>query len=183
MSWRLVFPFMKDYPVITPDDISAFEARNQLKLPADYVAYLLEFRGSSPIYHNDEGRYRAVEYTVDWEGKPAQSYGDECGLESTFSIFEGKEIDSPYKGGCDLDDNIVWNRHLHPPGLLPIGMDAGNSLFLLGVEGDLTGRVFFLSTFHVPDPISFEHIGHIAPTFTDFLQVGHPAGSSRSASR
>lgn len=178
MSWRLVFPFMKHYPVITPDDINAFETRNQLKLPADYVAYLLEFRGSSPMFQNDEGQYRAVEYTVDWEGKPARSYGDKCGLESTFSIFEGKEIDSPCKGGCDLDDNMVWNQHLHPPGLLPIGSDAGNSLFLLGVEGDLTGRVFFLSTFHVPYPISFEHIGHIAPTFTDFLKVGHPADPS-----
>lgn len=27
MSWRLVFPFMENYPVITPDDISAFETQ------------------------------------------------------------------------------------------------------------------------------------------------------------
>ena len=114
-----------------------FEGRNQLKLPADYAAYLLAHRGSSPMFQNEDGRFRAVEFDVDWEGKPAKSYGDRCGPESTFSIFEGKDIESPYKVGCDLDDNIVWNKHLHPPGLLPIGMDAGNSLFLLGVEGEL----------------------------------------------
>ena len=174
MTWKLAFPFANDYPVITREDILAFEGRNQLKLPADYAAYLLAHRGSSPMFQNEDGRFRAVEFDVGWEGKPAKSYGDRCGLESTFSIFAGKDIESPYKGGCDLDDNIVWNRHLHPPGLLPIGMDAGNSLFLLGVEGELAGQVFFLSTFHVPYPMSDDHIGFIADSFTAFLAAARP---------
>ena len=178
MTWKLVFPFLHEYPVITRDDILAFEGRHQLKLPVDYVAYLLEHRGSSPMFQNEGGRFRSVEFDVDWEGKPAKSYGDRCSLESTFSIFEGKDIESPYKGGCDLDDNIVWNEHLYPAGLLPIGMDAGNSLFLLGVDGDLTGQVFFLSTFHVPDPISFEHIGKVASSFSEFLKAARPSEPS-----
>ncbi len=150
-----------------------FEGCNQLKLPADCAAHLLAHRSSSTTFQNEDGRFRSVEFDVDWEGKPAKSYGNRCGLESTFSIFAGKDIESPYKGGCDLDDNIVWNKHLHPPGLLQIGMDAGNSLFLLGVEGELAGKVFFLSTF-IPYPISDDHIGFIADSFTAFLAAARP---------
>ncbi|WP_343607758.1 hypothetical protein [Roseateles sp.] len=98
-----------------------FEGRNQLKLPADHAAYLLAHRGSSPMFQNEDGRFRALEF-----------------------------------------------------GLLPIGMDAGNSLFLLGVEGELAGQVFFLSTFHIPYLMSYDHVGFIADSFTAFLAAARP---------
>ncbi len=35
MTWRIVYPFLNDFPVITREDIAAFETRNSLKLPED----------------------------------------------------------------------------------------------------------------------------------------------------
>jgi len=98
-----------------------FEGRNQLKLPAYHAAYLLAHRGSSPMFQNEDGRFRALEF-----------------------------------------------------GLLPIGMDAGNSLFLLGVEEELAGQVFLLSTFHIPYPMSYDPVGFIAGSFTAFLATARP---------
>lgn len=74
----------------------------------------------------------------------------------------------------DFVDFINRIEHLHPPGLLPIGMNAGNSLFMLGLARELAGQVFFLSTFHVPSPMSFDHVGFVARSFTDFLSAARP---------
>lgn len=35
-----------------------------------------------------------------------------------------------------------------------------------------------IRAFETRNQLSFEHIGRIAPTFTDFLKVGHPADPS-----
>jgi hypothetical protein len=174
MPWNLVFPSLNEYPEVTAGEISAFEARHSLRLPQDYAQFLLRYRGSPPMLQNERGDFRGTRFPVDWGNKPARSLGPECSLVSTFSIFEGKDIESPYKGGCDLGDNILWNEHLHPPGLLPIGMNAGNSLFMLGLARELAGQVFFLSTFHVPSPMSFDHVGFVARSFTDFLSAARP---------
>ncbi|OWQ84463.1 hypothetical protein CDN99_24550 [Roseateles aquatilis] len=178
MTWRITFPYLNDFPVITPEDIQAFEARNGLKLPQEYAAFLLEHRGAPPRLQNEQGEYRGALFPIDWGGKEAQSYGPEALLSLTFSLFEGKESTSPYRGGANLDDCMTWNEDLHPPGLLPIGTDPGNSLFLIGLEGELTGKIFFLSTWAIPSPMSFEHIGLVAPTFNQFLRSARPDDAS-----
>jgi hypothetical protein len=174
LQWRMVFPSEHQYPELTLDDIRAFEARNQLSLPLDYVAFLLEHRGSPPRMLNQHGWYTAIEMAVDWEGRPASSYGPTAELNNTYSLFEGKDIDSPFMGGSNLDDCMLWNEDLHPPGVLPIGCDPGNSQFMLGLEGERRGKVYFLSTFHIPYPMSFDHLGFVADSFTDFLAAGRP---------
>lgn len=174
MTWKLVFPFADDCPVIEPEDIQAFEARNCLRRPVEYVEFFLTCRGAPPRLRNDEGEQRGALFPVDWGGKAAQSYGPATLLSLTFSLFEGKESTSPYRGGANLDDCMIWNEHLHPPALLPIGTDPGNSSFLIGLEGDLTGKVFFLSTWSIPSPMSFEHIGLVAPSFNEFLRSARP---------
>lgn len=174
LQWRMTFPWKDQYPELTIADVRAFEARHQIELPADYVVFLLEHRGSPPLLQNQFGGWAGVAMPVDWNGRPASSYGDEAELNNTYGIFEGKDIDSPFKGGSDLDDNQLWNRHLHPPGLLPIGCDPGNSQFMLGLQGERRGKVYFLSTFHIPDPMSFDHIGFVADSFVDFLAAARP---------
>lgn len=178
MSWRIVYPYLNDFPVITPADIAAFETRNNLKLPEEYGAFLLQHRGSPPRLQNEQGEYRGVVFPVDWGGTRAKSYGPEALLSLTFSLFEGKESTSPYRGGANLDDCMVWNEDLHPTGLLPIGTDPGNSLFLIGIDGELTGKIFFLSTWLIPSPMSFEHIGLVASSFNEFLHSARPDEAS-----
>lgn len=39
MTWRMAYPFLNDFPVITREDIAAFETRNSLKLPEQYAAF------------------------------------------------------------------------------------------------------------------------------------------------
>ncbi|WP_431261979.1 SMI1/KNR4 family protein [Roseateles chitinivorans] len=173
-QWRIEFPWKDQYPEITLEDIRAFEARNQLELPPDYAAFLLDHRGSPPMMRNQFGGWAAIAMPVDWGGRPASSYGDEAELNSTYSLFEEKGTDSPYRSGCNLDDNLLWNEHLHPPGLLPIGGDPGNSQFMLGLEGERRGKVYFLSTFHIPHPMSHDHLGFVADSFTDFLAAARP---------
>ena len=175
MTWKMVFPKFDAYPNVTAQDVREFEERNQLSLPKDYVDFLVRHRGSLPMFQNERGEYTRAEFSVDWGDKPARVSGPVVHMECTFSLFEGKNVKSAFESGYDLDDNILWNDHLYPPGLLPIGSNAGNSLFMLGVNEEHAGKVFFLSTFHVPDPISFEHIGFIAPTFTDFMASARPA--------
>ncbi len=175
MSWKLAFPKIESYPVITLRDVREFETRHQMSLAPDYVDFLVSHRGSPPMFVNEQTEYTCPEFTVDWGDKPARVSGPTVRLEATYSIFTGKDVQSAFDSGYDLDDSISWNDHLYPPGLLPIGSNAGNALFMLGVNQAHAGKVFYLSTFHVPDPISFEHIGFIAPTFTDFLKSARPA--------
>jgi SMI1 / KNR4 family (SUKH-1) len=174
MSWKMVFPSLDKFPVVKHEDVAAFQQRQDLKLPADYVEFLLRYRGSPPMLQNEAGAYAQLKFSVDWKGKAAGAVGSEVTLTYTYGLFEGHEIDSPFKGGCDLDDNILWNEHLHPSGLMPIGSDAGNSLFLMGVSEKYFGRIFFLTIFHLTDPVSFDYIGDIAPSFSSFVQLARP---------
>jgi hypothetical protein len=174
MPWQVIFPSVDKFPVVTHDDIANFQQRQNLLLPADYVEFLLRYRGSPPMLVNETGTYAQLKFPIDWDDKPAKAAGPEATLAYTYSIFEGKEIDSPFKGGCDLDDNILWNDHLYPKGLMPFGSDAGNSLFLIGVSPEFFGQVFFLTTFYVTEPASFDYIGKIGTTFSEFISRAKP---------
>lgn len=174
MNSQLVFPKFDDYPTVTAEEVREFESRHQLSLPEDYADFLVRRRGSLPMFQNERGEHMCAEFNVDWGDKPARVSGPIVHMECTFSLFDGKNIKSAFESGYDLDDNILWNEHLHPPGLLPIGSNAGNSLFMLGVNEANAGKVFFLSTFHIPCPMSYDHIGFIADSFTAFLAAARP---------
>jgi hypothetical protein len=174
VSWKIVFPTLEQYPALAEPDLRAFEARHHLVLPRDYVKFLLQYRGALPRLEDDQGRQRGAKFPVVWGDKPANAAGTECHLDATFSLFDGRPPGSPLRAGCDLDGNIARHAHLHPRSLLPVGTNAGKGLFMLGITGEVFGQVFFLSTGHVADPTSFDHIGFIALTFSAFLRSARP---------
>ena len=137
--------------------IAELERKIGAVLPEDYRRFLDQYDGGFP----EPPRFR-----ITWKGQPWARrfpYDD-------VSIFFGPSRASP--------SNLVieWERFKDrvPRDTLPIGMDPGGSLILLGISGPRRGEVlFWASDYEVeegeePDD---RNVGFVAPSFTAFLDA------------
>jgi hypothetical protein len=126
------------------------------KLPADYLAFLLQYNGGRPTPD-----------TVDIDGLP--------GSPTDIQVFFG--IDRPVE-----TSNLEWNlqviRHRLPNfGGLPIAFDSGGSWFCLAAPGggkaevvfcDMPGASFYKAT----QDVSFYKVAPDFSAFTDKIRNG-----------
>jgi SMI1 / KNR4 family (SUKH-1) len=100
--------------------IELLEARTSITLPADYRAFLLATNGGKP----DPGDF----FVPCWGGEFSQ-------VHRFFGIHDGPS--------GNLEEWIVRYRDRLPESFIPIGLDPGGNLLLIGVAHDFTGHVYF----------------------------------------
>ena len=129
----------------TDEQIAEFEKTEGITLPADYRAFLQIHNGGRPL-------------------PDSFPIGSDNGslLNTFFELGEGEGETNDLQTKCDRYHGRI------PHTMIPIGCDAGNNIILLGVHGEVWGRVYFLDQMN-PRPI-FE----IAPSFTAFLDSFEP---------
>lgn len=124
--------------------VADFEARNGIKLPADYRAFLLAHSGGVP-----EPNFFWV-VTGDWGSGIESFYGFEEDGYRLQQFFDNRE-----------SMGIA-------PDMLVIGDDGCCSLLTIGIAGPRGGQVFYIDhEFASGEP---EHERFLAASFADFLQ-------------
>ena len=118
--------FKKSGPKITASDISAFEKKCGLKLPAAYRKFLLSHNGGQPS-----------ECLLEFTGV------DECENELCVSMFYS--ICRTDKKDYDLEKAISYWRESErlPKRVIPVGEDIGGNLICLSLGKKDPGCVYF----------------------------------------
>jgi hypothetical protein len=138
------------FPDIGPAQLDEFERDERLELPAEYREFLLTSNGGEP---DDDNIVDVPEF-------------GEVAVNDFFGLQTGQEYD--LRGERAMYEGRV------PPGTLPIADDPGGSLFLLALDGDAKGAVFYWD--HEAEPREegldwpdFENVYRIAGSFEEFL--------------
>jgi hypothetical protein len=130
------------------DEVRSFERLNGLKLPAEYVRFLLEKNGGRPERPNFK--------VPGWPGQ-ASMVGDFYGLRPG-------EI-------CSLQYWFTEFRDTLPPGFLAIADDPGGNLICIATLGAEGGKIYYWDP--TPDWDLSEQTGNlfrVADTFDQFLE-------------
>ncbi len=140
-------------PATDEAGVLAFESKIGARLPADYRAFLLETNGGVPTN-------RCFTF-----GKPGAFYSDSM-VRYFLSISEELGISLSHKF------EIYTAADRVPGNTLPIAVDPGGNLVLIGISGPETGKIYFWD--HEvegleEDSASPRHLHLVAQTFSDFL--------------
>ena len=155
-------PQMTDsHPSIGAEELRRFESAVGYRLPADYAQFLLRHNG---------GRTSPAAFALRWT---------DAGLARRFphDIVHMLFGAAPGVPG-DLAAMLDSYRERIPASTLPIGMDPGGNLILLGLEAPHTGRVMLWVQDHEVDweageTPDFSNVGLAAASFTDFMAGLH----------
>jgi hypothetical protein len=139
---------------LTQEDISALNKRLSLQIPDDYKVFLLKNNGGEP-----------KEYAIKFNENQLEIGGEELGY------FYGLETKT--ENILDALDNL---QHFLPENLIPIADTPGGNLFLLSVNKDTYGNVFY-KDHEIEDSFEFsdsnkklpESMLLVANSFSDFL--------------
>lgn len=126
-------------------------------LPDDYVQFLLSHNG---------GRIAPAQFTLRWHDAGLARRFARDRVHVLFGIGPGESL--------DLCAQLDAYRERIPADTLPIGIDPGGNLILLGLAAPRTGHVMLWvqdqevdwEAGEVPD---FSNVGLAADTFTEFL--------------
>jgi SMI1 / KNR4 family (SUKH-1) len=141
------------FPPTSPAQLDEFERDEGVQLPAEYREFLLTSNGGRPHANVDVPEFMEV-VVNDFFGLQA---GEEYDLRGERAMYE---------------DRI-------PPGTIPIAGDPGGNLFLLSVDGDSKGAVYYWDHEEEPqdggtDWSDFENVYRIAASFDEFLALLRP---------
>ncbi len=141
-----------EFGALTPEKLKEFEQTYGVKLPVDYRSFLLKYNGGSPepeivdFIQYGESQSDIVNYL--------------CGIHN-----------GEYWASLEWHMNMFKGRILAE--FIPIGYDPGGNLYLLGVEGEHLGRVYFWDHENeagiFDEEPSFKNMSFIANSFTEFL--------------
>ncbi len=142
-------------PQTSKDRIEEFEQRHQIKLPADYVQFLLQHNGGRPEL-------------------PVFSITNDPRLGSTGGIvhfFYGLGTDVNL---IDIEDAIEDYVSRVPSDLLPIADDVGGNAICIGISGERRGQIFFWDHSEEEEPdeqgnFTYYNVAFVAPSFSDFI--------------
>ncbi len=133
---------------LSHDDIRWIESRMGIRLPGEYIAFLLRHNGGRPIPNA---------YPI--EGLENNPFG-------VVRTFFG--IDDPIES-CNLDWTYDVVRGRIPANLLPIACDDGGDLICLSLFGEDAGAVLFWDRHTEPSTPSYANVYKIADSFAEFL--------------
>lgn len=138
-------------PLLSEDELLAFESRHQIVLPADYRFFLANF-GNGTAFHSSAR-------SVGVNSGPGPGYGifpleesiEECDLSKPFPLVESLEV-QPFAG------SECWGDEEAYPGVLQISTSGCGAYDFLVVSGPAYGTVwgsFWVNNFSRTAP-SFE---------------------------
>jgi hypothetical protein len=137
-----------DFGSITARTLDAFESRLELNLPKMYREFLIELNGGTPNPSH-------VHFLNDDLQASTQ-------LRYLPGIHDGEDW-------ARLPWYVEQYHHRVPIGYIPIGIDTLGSLFLMSVQGPMSGRVYFWDHNLEHAPPTFDNMSFVAANFTDFL--------------
>jgi hypothetical protein len=135
---------------LTERDVIELEHRLGVSLPSDYVAFLREHNGGTPL----SNVFPIFGFPLDRQGVLALFFG----------VMRGGPSD--LISGAEAFDNRV------PPELLPVGSDVFGNLICLAILGPNRGKVYWW--FHEEEADegespSYDNVYFVADSFTDLL--------------
>jgi hypothetical protein len=129
--------------------VVALETRLGTRLPEEYRQFLLDFNGGRPSPACFKLALRAGPYTdsmVDW----------------FLSVHVADK--------SNIDTVLGWLENRKPPVLLPIAIDPGGNIVMLGIKGDVRGKVYFWHQDYEPgNDHDWSNIDLIADSFDAFM--------------
>jgi hypothetical protein len=150
-------------PKLDEQHVRAYEATTGLKLPEDYVSFLLEVNGGHP-----NGMY---EFPI--TGLADSDYMDVHGLYGLNHPDEGYDLEANRR--LRAEPVPEWLQSVSgtvPDWLLPVGFDSLNDKICLAVSGPRYGQVFFWDL--TDQTASPNNIYFIADSFQGFLDSLRP---------
>lgn len=157
--------------------LADFESTLAIKLPEDYRAFLIEVNGGKPT-GTRQRPWRYASVPVEWDGRtPADTDPDTdvaylLALEDWSSLFEEERSETLTLAGAYR--MFVMEDPRLPAGLIPIGWGSGGNPILLDIATSKRGEVslwvrdWFGREDFKTNP--YHNIGHIAPSFSAFLE-------------
>jgi hypothetical protein len=133
---------IKKNPRITMDDIESFQSKHNIKLPQQYIKFLLKYNGGYPALS-------AFKISGKGESLVNKFYGIgkmNMNLSEVFEIDEGEL----------------------PEGFVAIASDPGGNEILLGIEGAHVDKVFFL--FHDMEEGGDNNMVFLSNSFDEFFK-------------
>lgn len=136
-------------PLPTLEEIDAFQIKNQLTLPDDYINFLVTINGGYPSYYYIPTINQSVDHF----------YPFNC----------------PYQSSS-MNDLLIFNKKdLHRNGrfqYLPIACSLAGDEYLMGLEGDNQYAIYFYNYSNV-DLLEFDRsaLQFVAGTFSVFLNL------------
>jgi hypothetical protein len=145
------------FAAIDADQLRILELSIGHSLPSDYAAFLLRHNG---------GRVEPAIFDLQWKDAGLARQFPHDTVHVLFGIAPGQR--------GDLLGQLTRYRERIPAGTLPVGMDQGGDLILLGLEAPHTGRVMLWVQDHEVDweageTPDFSNVGLAAASFTEFL--------------
>jgi hypothetical protein len=129
--------------------VVALEARLGARLPDEYRRFLLEFNGGRPSPACFKFALRTGPYT-------------DSLVDNFLSANTTDEM--------SIDNVLGWLMGRKPPALLPIATDPGANYVMLGIHGDVRGKVYFWDHDNEPqDEQDWSNIDLITDSFDAFM--------------
>jgi hypothetical protein len=133
---------------LLPEDIRRIESLIGMRLPVDYVTFMLKYNGGYPI---------PSAFPI--EGFVNNPFG-------VIQVFFG--IDRPIESS-NLDWNFETFNGRIPANLFPIACDDGGDLICLSLFGEDAGAVLFWDCYAESSEPSYENVYRIASSFQEFV--------------
>ncbi len=144
MHQSVKFDGGEETPLPSRDELAQFEVAHGLELPGDYRDFILKVNGGMPFPNlclwPENGDFVAVVYGL--------NYTDEW-MTLGRAISEFDSVSSGY---------------------LPVAVSNGGNYFLLRLSHSESGGIHFWDhELEDVDPITFNHLIQVAPSFSDFI--------------
>ena len=144
-------------PPITKSEITRVESKFNIKLPQEYVDFLLKYNGGYP----EPNRFK-------YESNK-EHYSDSL-VNWFYSIYEGE-----YN---NFEPNILnWSLHgrRFPDGIIPIAGDPFGNIICIGIADGYMGKVYFWDHEEESDTDipHWDNVYLIANSFNQFLELLH----------
>jgi len=141
------------HPAATEEHLWELESKISRRLPEDYREFLLLHNG---------GRPEPKSFTFVEDGHDTSS-----SMQSLYSL-SNDEYDA-------LEDNFETFTNRIPSGTIPIGCDGLGNQILLGLHGDIRGKVYFWDHEEEPqNPLDWSNVILVADSFDAFMRGLRP---------
>lgn len=148
-------------------DIRNLEILIGNSLPDDYIKYMITYNDFMP------SPPKAYCFKINWEDKLGAAPFNEASIGSWEIINPSNQEESIAQSIANL-----WepNAEFIPPELIPIGGDAGGGLILLNISKINHGAIYywFDGSPYEPGEPSYDNIGFVTNSFTEFLESLYP---------
>jgi len=137
------------FGALLPEELDAFERKYFLRLPKDYRQFLLRHNGGGP-------EPDTVDFVI--EGKATSS-----DVQYLYGVHDGEYWASIEQSIASRNGRIVSEG-------LPIGGDSAGNEYVLILEGEKRGQIYFWDHELETDPPSYENMSYVASSFTEFTE-------------